>query len=577
MAHRTSPTNQGMLLISTLAAHDLGYISLGKLVERLEHTFDAFDRMEKRWGHFYNWYDTRSLQTLSPQYISTVDSGNLLACVITLKQGLLGKADEPVFGPMVTEGLADTLALVGEEWIDRSPLAPAVCDDPPGNLAEWGSWLEEFERQAVDLVDRIRVPPVPGGEHDDLSGVWAVCTWWIRSEAWRRSELATIAPWVGELRVFERLDAACSATEQARKSWAAIRAELLAPASVAVTAGKIDRLLAQLAELAGSIPGAAEINALTAAVRQSHSAEMLKRIRRLVDRAEALAAAMDFRPLYRPERHLFAIGFNVLQGRLDSACYDLLASEACLTSYLAVARSEAPRRHWFQLGRHFIRAAARLGVISWGGTMFEYVMPRLLLRSLPGTVLAEAARTAVARQIEYGESLGLPWGVSESSFSEQAPDGDYHYQAFGVPGLGLKQGLDQDQVVAPYATAIAAMIAPFEALKNFRRLAREGAEGPFGYYEAIDYTPRRLPKGRRSVVVKTYMAHHQGMSLTALTNVLLDDVMPRRFHAEPKVRAVELLLQERPPHDPEIVETSATTSQLEEPDSRRNSITTLLR
>jgi cyclic beta-1,2-glucan synthetase len=562
VAHRTSPTNQGMLLISTLAAHDFGYINLGTLVERLEDTFDTFERMEKRWGHFYNWYDTRSLQTLSPQYISTVDSGNLLGCLITLKQGLLAKAEEPVIGPKVMEGLADTLALVGEQWNDPSRLAPPDCDNLPGDLAEWASWLEQFENQAVDLFDRIRARAVSGSPQED-SIVWAQQL--VEQTREWRGELAAIAPWAGGLPACERLATAPSATERARESWAAIRADLLSPASVAATAGKTDRLLAELAKLTESIPDAAEFKALSAAVRQSNSAEILNRIGRLVDRAEALAAAMDFRPLYRPERHLFAIGFNVAQGRLDSACYDLLASEACLTSYLAVARGEAPRRHWFQLGRHFIRAAGRLGVISWGGTMFEYVMPRLLLRSLPGTVLAESARTAVARQIEYGESLGLPWGVSESSFSEQAPDGDYHYQAFGVPGLGLKQGLDQDQVVAPYATAIAAMIAPQAAIANFRRLTQAGAEGTFGFYEAIDYTRHRVPNGRGCVVVKTYMAHHQGMSLTALANVLFDDVMSRRFHAETKVRAVELLLQERPPQDPEIIEMSATKSPVEEP------------
>jgi cyclic beta-1,2-glucan synthetase len=562
VAHRTSPTNQGMLLVSTLAAHDLGYINLGTLVQRLEHTIDTFDRMEKRWGHFYNWYDTRSLQTLSPQYISTVDSGNLLACLITLKHGLLEKALAPVLGPHVTQGLADTLALFGDESSDEWREAARFFDAPPGNLVQWASWLEECEAQAVAVLDRARARAGRSGEPDD-SGAWAERLL-DQIKAWR-GELAEIAPWAAELQVCERLDDACRASEPARNRWAAIRAELLSPASLAVTADRTDRMLGELAQLARSIPDAAETKTLIAAVRRSRSADLLGRLRRLVDRAEALAAAMDFRPLYRPDRHLFSIGFNVAQGRLDSACYDLLASEACLTSYLAVARGEAPRRHWFQLGRHFLRAAGRLGVISWGGTMFEYVMPRLLLRSLPGTVLTEAARTAVARHIEYGESLGLPWGVSESSFSEQAPDGDYHYQAFGVPGLGLKQGLEEDLVVAPYATAIAAMLASREAIENFHRLTREGAEGTFGFYEAIDYTPHRLPKGRRPVIVKTYMAHHQGMSLTALTNVLLDDVMPRRFHAEPRVRAVELLLQERPPHDPEILNIPAARSPVQEP------------
>ncbi len=274
---------------------------------------------------------------------------------------------------------------------------------------------------------------------------------------------------------------------------------------------------------------------------------------------------MDFRPLYKPERHLYAIGANVVHGNLDSACYDLLASESCLTSYLNVARGNAPRRHWFQLGRPYIQAAGRLGLISWGGTMFEYLMPRLLLRSLPNTLLSEACKTAVARQIEYGQQLGIPWGVSESAFSSQYREGDYRYQSFGVPGLGLKRGLEADRVVAPYATALAAMIAPREALANFQRLAAVGAEGSFGFYEAIDYMPERLPRGQRQVVVKSYMAHHQGMSLVALTNVLLDDPMPRRFHLEPIVRAAELLLQERVPADSPIVEAALARIEVERP------------
>ena len=302
---------------------------------------------------------------------------------------------------------------------------------------------------------------------------------------------------------------------------------------------------------------------LVAAVRTSTAAEWLNRLRSLADRAETLVASMDFRPLYRTDRSLFAIGFNLAQGKLDNACYDLLASESCLTSYLAVARGEAPRRHWFHLGRQFIREAGRIGLISWGGTMFEYLMPRLLLRSLPGTLLDGACRTAVARQIEYGRQLGLPWGVSESAYAAQYPDGDYQYQAFGVPGLGLKQGLEKDHVIAPYATVMAAMLAPREALENLRRLAQEGAEGAYGLYEAIDYTRERVPRGERRVVVRSFMAHHQGMSLVALANTLFLDVMPRRFHAEPMVRAIELLLQERIPNDPPIVQTTDAKGQAE--------------
>jgi cyclic beta-1,2-glucan synthetase len=203
--------------------------------------------------------------------------------------------------------------------------------------------------------------------------------------------------------------------------------------------------------------------------------------------------------------------------------------------------------------------------MSWGGTMFEYLMPRLLLRGLPGTLLEGACRTAVARQMEYGRELGLPWGVSESAYAAQYPDGDYQYQAFGVPGLGLKQGLEKDHVIAPYATLMATMLAPREALENLRRLAQEGAEGTYGMFEALDFTPERVPMGERRVIVRSYMAHHQGMSLVALANTLLGDVMPQRFHAEPMVRANELLLQERIPNDPPIVESTVTKGQAELP------------
>jgi cyclic beta-1,2-glucan synthetase len=561
IAHRTSPTNTGLLLLSTTAAHDLGYISLGILLERLEHTFDSFDKLEKHWGHFYNWYDTRTLQPLPPRYLSTVDSGNLLACLVALKQGLLQKAQEPMIGTAVIEGLTDTLMLAVEQGGEQFRTLQALCAERPGDLSEWDQWLEKLEREAVALIGR---EPAQVGEPDGKGGEPAA---WIERlvtqvRGWR-NELATVTPWIGAVRSCDRLADTRWTTKDARQNWATIRTELLTPASVAAFAGRAEAGLGLLTALeqSSSKTSSEAISAVVAAVRSSKAAEWRDRLHTLAGRAETLAASMDFRPLYRPDRNLFAIGFNLTQGKLDNACYDLLASESCLTSYLAVARGEAPRRHWFHLGRNFIRAAGRIGLISWGGTMFEYLMPRLLLRSLPGTLLDGACRTAVARQIEYGRQLGLPWGVSESAYSAQYPDGDYQYQAFGVPGLGLKQGLEKDHVVAPYATVMATMIAPREALENLRYLASEGAEGVYGLYEALDYTRERVPMGERRIVVRSFMAHHQGMSLVALANTLFLDVMPRRFHAEPMVRAVELLLQERIPNDPPIVQTSDGKAQ----------------
>jgi cyclic beta-1,2-glucan synthetase len=487
VAHRTSPTNAGMLLLSTLAAHDLGYISLGFLVERLERTFDSFDRMEKHWGHFLNWYDTRTLSPLVPRYVSTVDSGNLLGCLLVLREALLEKVNEPRETAAVIAGFADIVALVSEECGEDCREISAILDAPPQKLADWTLWLEQLQAASLGLQSRIAPESKKSGSAD-------------RGEPWIDRMLELVA---------------ARRAEQAE--------------------------LRSLGDERGACAG-----------------DLAERIRRLAERIDQLAAGMDFKPLYRADRQLFSIGINLEKGRLDSACYDLLASEACLTSFLAVARSDAPRRHWFQLGRHFIKVEGRLGLISWGGSMFEYLMPRLVLRSLPGTLLAEAVRTAVARQIAYGRRLGIPWGVSESSFGARSPQGDYHYQSFGVPGLGLKQGLEDDHVVAPYATVIAAMALPHDALQNLRRLASAGAEGTYGMYEAVDYTRSRLARGQGSVVVKSYMAHHQGMSLVALTNVLKNDVMPRRFRAVPSIGAMELLLQEQLPSDPPIVESTVT-------------------
>ena len=367
-----------------------------------------------------------------------MDSGNLRGCLIALKQGLLEKCEKPVVGPVVIEGLADTVFLVAEQTGNDCRRLKMLLAKSPGDLGEWDRWLQEFEAAAGELA---------GGPDPN--------------------------------------DAAPTATKGGAVAWA-------------------DRLVEQVRAWRAEV-------ALAGA--ESGMKEYFSRLRQLAVSAEDLAAAMDFRPLYKLDRHLFSIGFNLTHGKLDNACYDLLASEACLMSYLAVAQGEAPRRHWFQLGRQFIRAAGGIGLLSWGGTMFEYLMPRLLLRSLPGTILAEACQTAVARQIEYGRKTGLPWGVSESAYSAQYADGDYQYQAFGVPGLGLKQGLEKDQVVAPYATVMATMLAPHEALDNLRRLAQEGAEGLFGLHEAVDYTRIRLPAGERRVVVEVVHGAPSGHEL----------------------------------------------------------------
>jgi hypothetical protein len=256
---------------------------------------------------------------------------------------------------------------------------------------------------------------------------------------------------------------------------------------------------------------------------------------------------MDFRFLLDQDRKVFTIGYNVSEQKDDNSYYDLLASEARLTSFVAIAKGDVPQEHWFRMGRQLASVDGGRALISWTGTMFEYLMPLLVMRNYDNTLLDQTYRTVVARQIEYGFERGVPWGISESAYNVRDLQLNYQYGPFGVPGLGLKRGLIEDLVVAPYATILAAIFDPHAAMANLRVLKREGGLAGYGFYEAIDYTPERLPQDQKSVPIRTFMAHHQGMSLVALDNVLNDGGMEKRFHADPLVQATELLLQERIP------------------------------
>jgi cyclic beta-1,2-glucan synthetase len=392
VAHRTSPTNIGMGLLATLAAHDLGFIDTGVLARKVDATLTTMEGLERHEGHLLNWYDTQSLAALLPRYVSTVDSGNLAGALMALAEGL---------------------------------------------------------REA------------------GLTG--------------------------------------------------------------------------------------------------------------LAERASLFADGMGFRFLYDTQRRILSIGYRLADaegpGRLDNAYYDLLASEARLASFIAIARGEIPETHWFHLGRLVTSVHGTPTLLSWSGTAFEYLMPLLVMKSYPETLLEQTCRMAVRRQAEYAASRKVPWGISECAYNLADRHGNYQYKAFGVPGLGLKRGLADELVVAPYATALAAMVEPQLAVRNLQRLSDEGREGTYGFYEAIDYThPGELPAGETTdpsggTVVRAFMAHHQGMTLVSLANVLLDNPMVRRLHADPRVQATELLLQERVPRaaaitQPRPVEETRATGPL---------------
>ena len=310
----------------------------------------------------------------------------------------------------------------------------------------------------------------------------------------------------------------------------------------------------------------ARIDALAVALEHSASAaaSLIRRLSAITQTAENMFHAMDFSFLFDPTRKLFSIGYRVNEGTPDPNCYDLLASEARLTSFIAIAKGDVPASHWFRLGRALTPVGHGTALISWSGSMFEYLMPVLVMRSPGGSLLSQTYELVVRRQISYGAERGVPWGVSESAYNARDLDLTYQYSSFGVPGLGLKRGLSQDVVVAPYATALAAMIDPVAATLNLVRLMSAGAGGKYGFYESLDYTSTRVPEGKEAAVVRAFMAHHLGMSLVAFSNVLNNGAMQSRFHAEPLVQATELLLQERTPRDvlvarPRSDEVSATT------------------
>jgi cyclic beta-1,2-glucan synthetase len=486
IAHRTSPTNIAMGLLSTLAAHDLGYLTTSALLTRLDRMLTALEGLERHEGHFLNWYDTTTRAPLHPRYVSTVDSGNLAGALVALSQGLLALMDQPQTAAQRLHGVADTADVLAR--------ASASSADASG------------ARRAVTRVNELaRTIAVSARAAADEGG----------------------AP---PFEAAAELEAAVQALEGT------------------VAAGD-QRDLAYW--------GRATLERLDALRHEDrHPANALPM---LAARAIGLADAMRFEFLYDRRRRIFSIGYRLADaegpGRLDGSSYDLLASEARLASFFAIAKGDVPQHHWFHLGRLVTNVHGRATLVSWGGTMFEYLMPQLLMRTFAGTLLDQSCRASVQRQIEYGHSRGVPWGISECAYAFTDRAGHYQYRAFGVPGLGLKRGLAEDLVVAPYATALAALIDPAAAADNLRRLARLGLEGRFGFYEAIDYRPllpdadAAPPGPAQPAIVRAYFAHHQGMSLVALANVLRNDVFVARFHSDPRVKASELLLQERVPRE----------------------------
>ncbi len=543
-AHRTSPTNIGLYLGATVLACDMGYLTSTEMLHRISNTVDTLETLTRWHGHFYNWYDTKTLQPSQPEYISTVDSGNLLGYLIVTKQALDEALTRPLFDPQMINGILDTARW--ESGANRSPADSILTSIDVRSLSvcEWyrilkrltavtikeKRTLESIQAQLDELehflpclpllavpenpgIQEILRPENPDANHHELRTLNPGMINGIREKMKHIRNLKDILAWREELFA---------------------NPELSMPATGAKNPMEIEmlRLLAD---------SKARIEAVAV---QAGS------LRRKLDN---IICSMDFKPLYDQRRHLFAIGYNLGNKQLDSFYYDLLASEARQTSFITIALGQVPTKHWFILGRPMTLVNGKPALVSWSGTMFEYFMPLLLMPAFPDTLWNQTYQMVVKRQINYARKLGIPWGISESGFNAYDFKYNYQYQAFGVPGLGLKPGLENDRVISPYSSLLAVSFAAARTVANLRHIQGNNALAEYGFYEAIDFTPKRQPDHTDHTVIRSYMAHHQGMIFLSLGNLLLKNIMARRFLSDPRMEATESLLREPVPEQAVIL------------------------
>ncbi len=556
VAHRTSPTNFGLYLLSIVSARQFGWIGLIEMIERLEETLASMQVLPRFRGHFYNWYETRENRALDPRYISSVDSGNLAGHLLALGEACQAAATSVLVNAQSFIGVRDTLALFDENIraTDGMPRTTTVTlaqleeaskelrvllEDPPQTPRAYSERWQALLARADTLRDIARAFAAEQGDaiHSELLN-WALLLHRdIESHARDLSLLASAS-------ALEEL----SARYSNNRDFTNVTPELC---TMPLDSWEEHARTAQekLQDLAHMDNGDKEsaVQALQNAAQTSIA--VLQRLQAIAATSKRLVEEMDFRFLFDDTRKLFSIGYRVDDQSLDAGYYDLLASEARLTSFIAIAKGDVAASHWFRLGRALTPVDKGAILISWSGSMFEYLMPSLVMFTPHGSLLDQTCRLNVQRQIQYGAENKVPWGISESAYHARDLAFTYQYSNFGIPGLGLKRGLGQDLVISPYATILAAMYDPQAAVVNLKRLSALGGRGIYGFYEALDFTRSRLPEDQDVSIIKAYMAHHQGMSLVSIANVIYDGVIRRYFHSAPLVQASELLLQERTPRN----------------------------
>jgi hypothetical protein len=544
VAASVSPTNMGLLLNARQAANELGYITVPELVELTRNTLHTLIRLPKYRGHLMNWYDTRTLEPKPPFFISSVDSGNLVASLWTLQQGCLDRLRQPLLTGELAEGLLDHLrVLVKLRALPKRVLSR--CEEEfQGGLLQDDDWLTPFLNFQDDVVqDHVVQEDVLDEKKSEAQSDSDSEIAWFRVQAHLRVQnvrntVRAYVPWM-------------------LPEFAALRGKLASGAS-----SIDDVLLRQLPDLISELE--ARLDDTLQSVRdgdgqlcerlklmlpeaRQNALRLIEDLRQISEEAGALANAMDFAFLLDEQRQLMSVGFDAKSEELQPYCYDLLATEPRTAVFIAITKEDIPQDCWFRLNRPFTRDRGRPVMLSWTGTMFEYLMPSIWMRTYPNTLLDRASVAAVQSQQEYAADKGIPWGISESACSKRNEAGDYHYEAFGVPTLALKKSGSEPLVVSPYSTLLALNVDRKAALSNLHRMDALGWFGPYGFYEAGDYTNSRTRfYGPRCEIVRSWMVHHEGMSLLALANFLCDNVVQRWFHSDRRVQATELLLQEKP-------------------------------
>lgn len=568
-AHRTSPTNIGLSLLSNLAAYDFGYVSMGALFHRTGKTLNTMNNMPKFRGHLYNWYNTESLKPLEPLYISSVDSGNLAGHLLVLRSGLAEMPGDKIVSLKIFDGLSDTLDVLREsvKELEKSKTGSAL------------GTLQKVTERINYSREKIKIHPSCLSEihtllrqlSTDMSKMLSDLdqNYFEEARKWARAferqcydylkDISFIAPWI---MLPPEIPGIWDNGDEKQKEQLASLREKLRHLDEIPTLSEVARLEPKLIPLIDEILANIDVTdddsekqkewfiGLKTVIRDAgaRSSERIKAIDYIVLRCSELSN-IEYEFLYNKASRLLAIGYNVNEHKPDPSCYDLLASEARLGSFVAIAQGRLPQEHWFMLGRMLSKFGGDPVLVSWGGSMFEYLMPLLVMPTYEGTLLDRTYKAMIVCQIEYASRNNVPWGISESGYNKVNAAMVYQYHSFGVPETGFKRGLSEDLVVAPYASVMALMIEPEKACKNLEQLYEKGFAGEYGFYEAIDYTPSRITPDEAHAVVKSYMAHHQGMSFLSLAYVLLGMPMQKRFLADPMFKATELLLQERVPKE----------------------------